>query len=336
MKSAGLLTNRLLQQPLIQATRIAGNQAGLKYSESKEKNPDTVSQFIEAHPYASALGYKIPVGGASKSIARRVTGSPTLGGSLGYRLASAPMEMIAGKALYKKLQKNKDETGIGGRYSKDNPILGPALTSFIPGLGINANVAGEELARQAIKEKNFLYRNPEASAILATLAPLPGFHRSHAHAATVIRNYKKNKKANILGNLENMGDLGQLEAMIGTSDKFLGLGDIRRGISKASDAFHNSFNAKLVSRVGGALTGYALTDDPKYSYLQRAGAVVGGGVAGDLFYRSKSPLLKLIESKKEEAIKDSMLKKVIEKTYKYTPSVGVSAALLSTNKKELK
>lgn len=171
------------------ALSMIAKKDGVMLGDQISDSDTAFSKTVKNHPYLT--GYTGGLAGAYLgNKIDNIGGVTSVFGNVGYSLPRAAAGAV--------IARNPD-SGIGAQFSKDHPYLGPALFGFVPGLSINNEVAGEELARQAIKEKSFMYNHPYISSVLSQVVPLPGFYGAHTHAAGRIlaEKDKLNKSANL-------------------------------------------------------------------------------------------------------------------------------------------
>lgn len=159
-------------------------QHGIEHGDSIAHGDSSLDEFVQKHPYLSSIGTKAGIVAAGTTASAAVPlASPFIG--LGMGMAGQSAEAAIGSVLDK-----HPESGIGADFARKHTTLGPALMSFIPGLNLNNAVSGEQIARDAIKNKSFMYRHPHISSYLSELVPLPGYFDSHTHAAARILHEK--------------------------------------------------------------------------------------------------------------------------------------------------
>jgi hypothetical protein len=119
-----------------------------------------------------------------------------LGGSLlgpAAPLVSIPMNIAAeagAMELGEEAAAGKVIDGPLSNYSHTHPILGPMMSSLIPGAhSPNSAIAAHRIAADAQRERNFTWRHPVASTFLHGL--IPGAGTAYAIAAAKIQDMKE-------------------------------------------------------------------------------------------------------------------------------------------------
>jgi len=139
---------------------------------------------IAEHPYMSSIG-----GNVGTSL---LTMSPaTMPLAIPASLGNSYLQGRAGAEANRHLEKG--DPGLFARYTKKHPYLGSALSALTL-TDANYGIAGETLARESIKNKDFTYNHPYSSTLLHSLIPMPGMGNAYTNAAARILNHKEKRK----------------------------------------------------------------------------------------------------------------------------------------------